>query len=302
MADSGKHRLMFILTMMAFGTVSLFVRRVGLPPAEVSFWRAVIALVAIGLFMGATGRFRALLTLKPWLWRFLLSGFVMAANWILLFEAIRHTSIALATLAYYLAPTLILLASAWLLRERVTRGQALCFALSTLGLVLMLGVSGGSRGDLRGILLALGSAVLYAAVVMMNRTAGDADGVARTFVQFCAAALALLPYLAFGRGFEAARLDAGAALSLLVLGLFHTGVCYCLYFIALPHLKGQQVAIFSYLDPLVAVLLSVLLLGEPVGSLQLLGGGLMVLGALLNETLAQRRRGATEPRPAPPAD
>ncbi|NLE19217.1 MAG: DMT family transporter [Clostridiales bacterium] len=292
MAESGKHRLIFITTMLAFGTVGLFVRRVGLPSAEVSFWRAVIALAAIALFMGVTGRFGALKALRPQLWRFLVSGAVMAANWILLFEAIRHTSIALATLAYYLAPTLVILASVWLLRERVSPLQALCFALSTLGLVMMLGVSGGSAGDLRGILLALGSAVLYATVIMMNRAAGDADGVARTFVQFCAAALALLPYLAFGQGFQVARLDAGAALSLLVLGLFHTGICYCLYFTALPHLRGQQVAILSYLDPLVAVLLSVLLLGEHVSPLQLLGGGLMLLGALLNETLARRRRAA----------
>jgi len=294
MAESGKHRLIFITTMLAFGTVGLFVRRVGLPSAEVSFWRAVIALAAIALFMGVTGRFGALKVLRPQLWRFLVSGAVMAANWILLFEAIRHTSIALATLAYYLAPTLVILASVWLLRERVSPLQALCFALSTLGLVMMLGVSGGSAGDLRGILLALGSAVLYATVIMMNRAAGDADGVARTFVQFCAAALALLPYLAFGQGFQVARLDAGAALSLLVLGLFHTGICYCLYFTALPHLRGQQVAILSYLDPLVAVLLSVLLLGEHVSPLQLLGGGLMLLGALLNETLARRRRAAPE--------
>lgn len=288
MKQEGRSRAMFIAAMMIFGTVGLFVRRIALPSAEIALCRAAIALVVIGVFMAFTGRFKALRALGRTFWRFALSGAMMGVNWILLFEAFRYTSIALATLSYYIAPTLMVLASVIFLKERITLFQTVCFALSTLGLVLMVGVSGGSGQDLRGIVLALGSAVLYAAVVMMNKAGGGTDGITRTFVQFLAAVTVLLPFIALRGGFHVGQLDGSGLMNLLVLGLVHTGMCYCLYFISLAHLRGQQAAILSYLDPLVAVLLSVIWLGEPVSAVQLLGGGVMLLFAFLNEFSARK--------------
>lgn len=288
MKQEGRSRAMFIAAMMIFGTVGLFVRRIALPSAEIALCRAAIALVVIGVFMAFTGRFKALRALGRPFWRFALSGAMMGVNWILLFEAFRYTSIALATLSYYIAPTLMVLASVIFLKERITLFQAVCFVLSTLGLVLMVGVSGGSGRDLWGIVLALGSAVLYAAVVMMNKAGGGTDGITRTFVQFLAAVTVLLPFIALRGGFHLGQLDGSGLMNLLVLGLVHTGMCYCLYFISLAHLRGQQAAILSYLDPLVAVLLSVIWLGEPVSAVQLLGGGVMLLFAFLNEFSARK--------------
>ncbi len=288
MKQENRSRAMFIAAMMIFGTVGLFVRRIALPSAEIALCRAAIALVVIGVFMAFTGRFKALRALGRPFWRFALSGVMMGVNWILLFEAFRYTSIALATLSYYIAPTLMVLASVIFLKERITLFQTVCFALSTLGLVLMVGVSGGSGQDLRGIVLALGSAVLYAAVVMMNKAGGGTDGITRTFVQFLAAVTVLLPFIALRGGFHVGQLDGSGLMNLLVLGLVHTGMCYCLYFISLAHLRGQQAAILSYLDPLVAVLLSVIWLGEPVSAVQLLGGGVMLLFAFLNEFSARK--------------
>lgn len=288
MKKAGQGRAMFITAMLVFGTVGLFVRKIPLPSTEIALYRAAIALVVLCAIMGFTGRFKALPAMGKRLWLFALSGVIMAVNWITLFEAFRYTSIALATLSYYLAPTLMVLASVIILKERITPFQILCFVLSTLGLVLMLGVSGGSGDDLRGILMAMGSAVLYATVVMINKAAGDADGITRTFVQFFAAVMVLVPFIALRGGFHLGTLDGRGSLYLLILGVVHTGICYCLYFASLSRLRGQQAAILSYLDPLVAVLLSVLWLGEQVSALQLIGGGMMVLFALLNEVSGRK--------------
>lgn len=288
--SAARSRAMFITAMVVFGTVSLFVRHIPLPSAEIALYRAAIALVVIGIFMAVTGRFKVLRALGKKAWRFFLPGALMALNWVLLFEAIRYTSIALATLSYYVAPTLMVLASIVFFKERLSAWQAVCFVLSTLGLVLMVGVSGGSGEDLKGILLAMGSAVLYAAVVMLNKAAGDTDGIVRTFVQFAAAVAVLAPITALRGGFHLGSLQGQGLFSLLVLGLIHTGLCYCLYFSALAHMRGQQAAILSYLDPLVAVLLSILWLGEKVSAVQLMGGGVMLLFALLNE-LSHRKPG-----------
>jgi len=155
--------------------------------------------------------------------------------------------------------------------------------MSTLGLVLLLGVSGGAGGSMQGALLALASAVLCAVVVMTNKAAGQVDGILRTYVQFGAAILTMLPYVLLTGGFHLHQMDLKGGLSLITLGLFHTGFCYCLYFLAIVRLRGQQVAIMSYIDPLVAVLLSVLLLGEAISPWQLIGGAIMAVFALLNE-------------------
>jgi RarD protein len=289
--DKGRagSRVMYIAAMTVFGTVGLFVRGIPLPSAEIALYRAAIALVVIGIFMVFTGRCQLLQTMGRDLWRYALSGVFMGANWILLFEAYQYTSIALATLSYYIAPTLMVLASVVFFKERLSLWQVVCFVLSTAGLVLMVGVSGGSGDDLKGILLGMAAAVLYASVVMMNKAAGNSDGIVRTFVQFLAAVLVLAPFVALRGGFNLGALDGSGWLNLMILGLVHTGLCYCLYFISLAHMRGQQAAILSYLDPLMAVLLSVIWLGEKVSPVQLIGGGVMLLFALLNELSGRKK-------------
>lgn len=282
-AQANRSRLMLLAAMLVFGTVGLFIRGIPLPSAEIALYRAVFALLVLSLILAFTGRFRTLYAQRAQMPRAFITGAIMAFNWILLFEAYRFTSIAMATLAYYLAPTLMVVAGVVLMKERLSAFQVLCFVMSTLGLVLMLGVSAGEPGDLRGILLGLASAVLYATVVTINRLSGETDGLVRTFVQFLGAVVVMLPFVALRGGFHLHLLNSSGWAYLLALGIVHTGLCYSLYFQAITHLKGQQVAVLSYLDPLIAVVLSVFLLGEKVNPWQLWGGGLMLLFALLNE-------------------
>lgn len=296
-APSGKPRLVMLLCMLAFGTVGLFVRGISLPSWEIALCRAAIALVVLTFFLLFKGQFKTLLLAGKSLWKFALSGAVMAFNWILLFEAYNHTSIALATLAYYTAPSLLILASAWFFKEKLSPLQLACFLLSSLGLVLMLGVSFGRPGDVVGLLLGMASAVLYTTVILLNKADTGVSGVHRTYVQFLAAALVMLVFTLLNGGFHLKSLSPGGWLRLLVLGVFHTGVCYVLYFYALARLKGQQVAMLSYLDPFTAVLLSVLVLGEAITPWQLLGGALMLAFTLLNETGRPFSRRFTTARP-----
>lgn len=289
-AAAARSRAMLLAAMLVFGTVGLFIRSISLPSAEIALYRAVGALLVLSLILAFTGRFGTLYAQRAKMPRAFVTGAVMAFNWILLFEAYRYTSIAMATLAYYLAPTLMVVAGVVLMKERLSGFQVLCFVMSTLGLVLMLGVSLGAPGDLRGILLGLASAVLYATVVTVNRLSGETDGLVRTFVQFLGAVAVMLPFVALSGGFHLHTLNPSGWGYLLTLGIVHTGLCYSLYFQAITHLKGQQVAVLSYLDPLTAVMLSVFLLGEKVNPWQLWGGGLMLLFALLNE-LSHSRQG-----------
>ena len=71
------------------------------------------------------------------------------------------------------------------------------------------------------------------------------------------------------------------------VGLLHTGITYCLYFSALKELPGQKAAILSYIDPLVAVVISVTVLGEKMTVWQAVGG-LMILGFTLWNEMKQK--------------
>ena len=157
--------------------------------------------------------------------------------------------------------------------------------MSTLGIVLITGIgdlSGGSN-HLKGILFGLGAAVLYATVILLNKFIKGVAGIQRTFLQFLAAIVILIPYVACSGGMTLQKLDSMGWICLLIVGLFHTGITYCLYFSALKEMPGQEAAILSYIDPLVAVLISVFILGEQMTLVQILGGALILGFTLWNE-------------------
>lgn len=279
-----KARFEIVFSMAAFGTIAVFVRNIGLPSGEVALYRAVIAALALFLWQLCTRQTVRWKDVKKELPLLFVSGAAMSMNWILLFEAYKYTTVAMATLSYYFAPVIVTVASTVLFRERLTAKQISCFVMSTLGLVMVIGVSGGGGShDLLGILLGLGAAVFYAAVVLINKGIRRVSGLNRTFMQFLAAILVMTPYISMTGGSHLAGLDMTGAVNLMVVGVFHTGICYCMYFSSLRYLKGQEASILSYIDPVVAVILSVAVLHEPVSPLQA-AGGFMILGfTVLNE-------------------
>ena len=279
-----KARFEIVFSMAAFGTIAVFVRNIGLPSGEVALYRAVIAALGLFLWQLCTRQTVRWQDVKKELPLLFVSGAAMSVNWILLFEAYKYTTVAMATLSYYFAPVIVTVASTVLFREGLTAKQISCFVMSTLGLVMVIGVSGGGGShDLLGILLGLGAAVFYAAVVLINKGIRRVSGLNRTFMQFLAAILVMTPYISMTGGSHLAGLDMTGAVNLMVVGVFHTGICYCMYFSSVRSLKGQEASILSYIDPVVAVILSVAVLHEPVSPLQA-AGGFMILGfTVLNE-------------------
>lgn len=276
----------YLLAMVVFGTLAPFVRQIAVSSGELALYRAILGAALIGVYLAATrqtlpkGNRREVALL-------LLSGAAMGINWILLFEAYRYTTVSTATLCYYFAPVIVTVLSPLLFRERLTRRQVLCFVMATLGLVLITGMERG--GSVKGVLFGLGAAVFYAAVVLLNKYIRGVDGIQRTFFQFLAAIVTLIPYVFFTGGVTLSRLDTPGWLCLLTVGLVHTGITYCLYFSSLKAIPGQRAAILSYMDPLVAVLVSVTVLREPLTWQQALGGSL-ILGFTLWNLLPEKQK------------
>ena len=274
-------RLMLIAAMAIFGTLGPFVRNIPVTSGELALYRAILAASLIGVYLLVTKQ-KIPFAIKKELVLLLLSGMAMGFNWILLFEAYKYTTVSIATLSYYFAPVLVTAASTVLFREKLTVKQIICFLMSTLGIVMVTGIGElavGGRNAI-GILFGLGAAVLYAVCILINKFIKNVDGIHRTFLQFLAAILVVSPYVLLTSGITLGNMDAPGWVNLLIVGFLHTGITYCMYFTALKNVSGQQVSILSYIDPLVAVVISVTVLGETMTALQL-AGGILILGFTL---------------------
>ena len=284
-------RNMLIISMIVFGTLGLFVRNISVSSGELALYRAILAALLIAAFLFVTKQKIPFHEIKREIPLLLLSGVAMGFNWILLFEAYKYTTVSVATLSYYFAPVLVTVACPILFKEKMSAKQWICFFMSTLGIVLITGLGdlSASNNHFIGILFGLGAACLYAAVVLLNKFIKKVEGIHRTFLQFIAAILVLIPYVGVTSGVTLYNLNRKGWVCLLIVGLVHTGVTYCLYFSSLKELPGQKAAILSYIDPLVAVYVSVLILGEDMTGIQVIGGVLILGFTLWNEMTPKKQ-------------
>ena len=291
-----KATIMIVVSMAIFGTIGAFKRYIAVSAGELALYRAVLAAVLIAVVLAVTRNPVSWSGIRKQLPILLISGAAMGINWILLFEAYEHTTVSAATLSYYFAPVIVTGLCPILFKEKLTGKQIACFVVSTVGLVLITGFDSGEGDHLMGILFGLGAAAFYATVILLNKFIKGVDGIHRTFLQFLAAIVVLVPYVALTGGVTLGGLNTSGWVNLLIVGLVHTGLCYILYFSALKELPGQKAAILSYIDPLVAVLVSVTFLQETMEPLQW-AGGIMILGATLVNEITLKKPAKKIPEP-----
>lgn len=285
--------LMLTVSMLIFGTIGIFRRYIPLSSGILAFGRGLIGTVFLCIFVKIRrGRIfypmrrRTILLL-------LVSGAAIGFNWILLFEAYNYTSVPVATLCYYMQPTIVILLSPLLLGEALTRKKIICAMTAIVGMVLVSGVIDDPQGaavSLKGILFGLGAAALYASVIIMNKKNDQTDAYGKTIIQLGAAAGVMIPYLLLTEDFGAIQLSFSTVLLLLTVGLVHTGIAYAVYFGSMDGLEGQSIAIFSYIDPVTALILSALILQESLSVLGIIGAVLILGAAACSELRLPLRR------------
>lgn len=291
MNKSNRSTILLIVSMTIFGTLAPFVRKISVSSGELALYRAIIATVLVGVFMLITKQRLSFNGTKKELPLLLISGMAMGFNWILLFEAYKYTTVSIATLSYYFAPVIVTLVCPFLFKEKLVPKQIICFIMSTIGLILIIGIGDIEKGgkDIIGILFGLGAAVFYSVVILLNKFIKSVEGLHRTFMQFIAAIIILLPYVAFTSGVTLGTVNSSGWVSLLIVGVIHSGITYCMYFTAIKDLPGQKAAILSYIDPLVAVIISVVILSESITLPQIIGGILILGFALWNEIPTRKK-------------
>ena len=276
--------LRYLAAMLIFGTIGLFVRSIELPSSVIVLCRGFIGSAFLFAAGALLGRKVDWTSVRANCARLASSGVLLGLNWVLLFEAYKNATIAAATLIYYLAPIFVMALSVVFLGERLTARKCLCAAAALFDMSLVAGFwspSAAANSTMVGLLQALGAAGFYAALILNNKFIGrtvPVDPLDSALVQLFMAALVLVPYVTAVVDFSTIRPDALSLSLTLVVAVLHTAVAYWLFFSAIPKLEAARIAVFAYVDPATAILLSILLLKEPF-TLASVGGALLILGA-----------------------
>ncbi|MBS5789850.1 DMT family transporter [Fusobacterium sp.] len=287
-----RSKLMNLSAMLIFGTIAIFVRNIELTSKEIAVLRGVIGsifLLGVMLFSKEKTSFSAIKKNLPIL---VLSGLGVGANWIFLFEAYKYTTVSIATLSYYCAPIFVTIMAPIILKEKISLIKFLCVCTAMVGMLCIVGTNKGSIGEgynhFLGIIYGLTAAVGYASVILMNKFIKGLKGVETTVTQLVFASILLLPYVMITSGFDFSKMTGISWGYMIFLGIVHTGFAYALYFSSLKELKGQTIAVLSYIDPITAVLISALFLGEQLTMFQIIGGVLILGSTFISETQGKK--------------
>ena len=286
---SKKSYLMFITSVLIFGTIGIIRRYIPLSSGMLAFLRGLLGAGFLAVYKRFYQKNKSYNISSRNMILLLITGALIGLNWMLLFEAYNYTSVSVATLCYYMQPTIVILLSPLVFSEKLTSKRMICALAAVIGMVLVSGVIGGSAGqagDLKGIACGLGAAALYATVVILNKKIHVDDAIDKTIVQLITAAAVMMPYLALsGRGqMEFDTIGTTTVIMVLVVGIVHTGIAYALYFGSMENLRAQSVAVLSYLDPVFALILSAVILGERMTVFGIIGAVLIIGSAIISET------------------
>jgi drug/metabolite transporter (DMT)-like permease len=275
-----------------FGTLGLFVRLIPLTPTALAASRGILGALVLLVYLRLSGKTLQLPRKVRTLAVLFASGVCLTLNWALLFKAYGLTTLATAELAYEMAPVMVMAVSPFVLDEHLTTTRKVCLCLALAGIVAVSGVlePGATVGvTLQGVAFGLGAACFYAAVMVLNQLLGDVDPLTKTTVQLGVAGLALLPQvlLAGDAGWQALGFQAWVMLA--IVCVVHTGVAFILWFSSLHNLSAQKVAIFNYIDPAVALLVSALVFDEHMTPLAMVGAVLILGSTLVSELLEMRQ-------------
>lgn len=286
--NQNKAKLEMIASMVIFGTIGLVRRSIPYSSAMIAFFRGIIATLVLLLVHVIRRQPFDKAALKTNMVKLLVSGAMIGFNWVLLFEAYRYTTVSVATVCYYMAPVFIMISSPFTLGEKITAKKAVCIILALSGVVLVSGIlepgSAASKDNLKGVLFGLGAALLYACVVTINKSISGVSGMDRTIFQMGPAALAVLPYWLLTDNVSAITWQTEPVIMILTAGLINTALAYDLYFASIQHISAQSAALMSYIDPVVAIILSATLLREGMSALSVIGVILVLGSAIAGET------------------
>ncbi len=278
----------YIFALLLFGSNGIVASFIDLSSQNIVLLRTLIgSILLIAIFFLSGGR----LTFYKYKKQFAfltISGIAMGTSWMFLYEAYARIGVSIASLLYYCGPVIVMVLSPLLFNERLTVNKVLGFLAVVVGVVLINGNAFDGNGDVLGVVCGLLSALMYAFMVICNKKATDIVGLESSTLQLTIAFLTVAVFVGIKQGY-AMQIETNSILPILILGLLNTGIGCYFYFSSIGKLKVQTVAICGYLEPLSAVLFSVIFLKETMLLLQIMGAVLIIGGAMIGEPVKLKR-------------
>ena len=277
-----KNLILFVASMVIFGTNGLIVANISLGSAEIVLMRTFLGSLFL-LAIVLVKRSFSFADLKADLIPATIGGAALGLNWVLLFSAYRSAGVGLSTLTYYCGPIIVLALSPVLFREKLTWNKLLAIAAVAVGMFCITGDIEPGSDVQTGILFGGGAALLYASLIVANKRVKRLSGLNCAMYELIVAFFVVLIYLIASNVKLPVIPAAEDIVWVLAIGLVNTGLAYYLYFSSLQKLPGQTVALVCYIDPLTALLVSGAFLGEKLLGVQIAGAVLILGGACLGE-------------------
>jgi len=281
-----KSKIQFILSMIIFSTIGLVVRFIDLSSSEralLSSFLGCLFLLLIFLLMKKKISWNLVKSNALFL---ILSGIALGGNWIFLYQSYDFTTIANATLGYYFAPVFVMILSPFVLQEKLSIKKIVCIGVAVIGMLMIVGegLSTSKSDDILGLSFGLIAGAFYAALLLLNKFIKDMGKLELTIIQLGTTTLLLMPYVYLTSGFGIVEVSGSSIPFIIILGIVNTGIGFWLFFSGMEKLKGQSIAMLSYVDPFVAILISAIILQEQMTTIQMLGGGLLLGSTFVSET------------------
>lgn len=286
----GKSQLKFIIAMLIFGSIGLFVRAINMPSSVIVLMRTIIGslfLTLVILIRKQPINKKSIIDNLPIL---ALSGLVLGAGWVFLFEAYRYTMVSTATLLYYCAPIIIFLLSPAIFKEPLTWSKVLGIAAAIIGMVIINGFGIGGSNPYLGLICGTVSALLYAALMILNKFIKNLSGLESTLAQLIIAGFVMTFYVLLSHESKWSFSSGLEIFLLMTVGILHTGIACYLYFSSMQKLPGQTIAVLSYIDPVSALFFSAIFLNERLSLFQILGALLILGGTAFSQLFSQLNR------------
>lgn len=279
--------IQLLISYIIFGSVGIFVRYIPLPSALIAAFRGIVGALLIFLFMILSKKRIAKEEIKKNFISLSFSGIAIGFNWIFLFEAYRYTSIATATLCYYMAPVFVIIAAPIILKEKIALKSIICVLIALCGMFFVSNAALSGAKDIYGVFFGLAAALLYAFAIICNKKMGEIAPETRAFTQLLIAGVTVLPYVLLTTDIKNLSLGTTAVILLFTVGIVHTGVAYVLNLGSVARVGAGTVAVLSYTDPIVAIILEALVLMS-LPSFSVICGAVLILGATAVASIESR--------------
>lgn len=277
-----KNYLKYFLSLLLFGSNGIYASRIYLDSYEIVLLRTLSgSILLITLFLICGNRFTFWKSKKSLL-MLIISGMANGASWVFLYEAYRHIGVSTASLCYYCGPIIVMLLAPIVFHEKLTWVKISGFLIVLSGICLINSQVLQEGGKPYGIICGLMSAVLYSIMVIFNKKCMDIKGFENATLQLSVSFLTVAVFVLFKQGLII-HIPAESIIPLAILGFINTGIGCLFYFSSIGILPVQTVSICGYLEPLSAVIFSVLFLKEAMPPLHILGAVCIIAGALWSE-------------------